>query len=115
MTDRQKISITEVNDLTEGEAMSFEFQTEQQKLRGFVVMYQGNYYAYLNRCPHTGVNLEWQPNQFLDRTHQFIQCSTHGARFKIENGLCIYGPCQGRSLQPINIEIAAGKIFLKYP
>ncbi len=109
----EKKFIADISNLTEGEALSFEFQKDEQKLRGFLIMQNANVHAYVNRCPHTGVNLEWQPNQFLDRTGQFIQCATHGARFNIQDGLCIYGPCQGRSLIPIPIEIFESKIFLR--
>ena len=106
------IPIANTNEIADGGTLSFEFQKDQQKLRGFLVKHNGNYFAYLNRCPHTGVNLEWQANQFLDRTEQFIQCSTHGARFKIDDGLCIFGPCQGRSLTSIPINIHKSTIYI---
>lgn len=108
----EKILIANACELGEGESMSFEFQTGTQKRRGFLVMQNGQVYGYLNRCPHTGVNLEWQANQFLDRSEQYIQCSTHGARFKIQDGLCIYGPCQGRTLQALKIERNDNSIYL---
>ena len=108
----EKISIADVDGLADGDALSFEFYNEQQKLRGFMVKQNGNLHAYLNRCPHTGVNLEWQPNQFFDRTGQFIQCSTHGARFNVNDGLCIFGPCQGRSLKALKIELSGKSVFI---
>ena len=49
-------------------------------------------YFYLNRCPHRGIPLEWQPDQFLDSSASLIQCATHGALFLIESGECIAGP-----------------------
>ena len=55
-------------------------------------------YFYINRCPHRGVALEWQPGQFLDDSASLIQCVTHGALFLIETGECIAGPCAGKSL-----------------
>ena len=48
--------------LTEGASLGF----EQHGIRLFVVRRAGQVYAYKNRCPHRGVPLEWQPNQFLD-------------------------------------------------
>ncbi|AZE19538.1 Rieske 2Fe-2S family protein [Pseudomonas chlororaphis subsp. aureofaciens] len=58
-------------------------------------------YVYTNRCPHRGVALEWQPDQFLDPSASLIQCATHGALFLIENGECVAGPCAGQSLTAI--------------
>lgn len=55
-------------------------------------------YFYINRCPHRGIPLEWQPDQFLDSSASLIQCATHGALFLIENGECIAGPCAGQRL-----------------
>lgn len=64
----------------------------------FVLNWLGDYHSYLNSCPHTQVNLNWTPNQFLDVESQFIQCSLHGAVFDPASGLCLRGPCLGESL-----------------
>lgn len=62
----------------------------------------GEVYVYANRCPHRGVALEWQPDEFLDASASLIQCATHGALFLIENGECVAGPCEGKSLRAID-------------
>lgn len=67
-----------------------------------VVRRAGQVYAYLNRCPHRGVPLEWQPDQFLDPSASLIQCATHGALFLIESGECVAGPCAGQSLAALD-------------
>lgn len=61
----------------------------------------GKVFVYRNRCPHRGVALDWQPDQFLDSSASLIQCATHGALFLIESGECVAGPCEGESLSPI--------------
>jgi nitrite reductase/ring-hydroxylating ferredoxin subunit len=67
-------------------------------LKLFAVRREGVAYFYINRCPHRGVPLEWQPDQFLDSSTSLIKCATHGALFLIESGECIAGPCAGQSL-----------------
>lgn len=67
----------------------------------FAVRREGEVFVYLNRCPHRGVALEWQPDQFLDPSASLIQCATHGALFLIESGECVAGPCAGQSLRAI--------------
>ncbi len=62
-------------------------------------------YAYQNTCPHTGVNLDWMPDQFLDISGKLIQCSTHGALFQITDGYCISGPCAGQNLRALKLNI----------
>ncbi|MCU7852207.1 MAG: Rieske 2Fe-2S domain-containing protein [Candidatus Thiodiazotropha sp. (ex Monitilora ramsayi)] len=73
----------------------------------------GQLFAYCNRCPHTGVNLEWQPHRFLDLTNRYIQCATHGALFRVEDGYCLKGPCAGQSLRSIPLRIESGKVFVE--
>jgi nitrite reductase/ring-hydroxylating ferredoxin subunit len=77
----------------------------------FIVNKMGRYYGYINSCPHTGAPLEWMPNQFLSLDGEHIQCSLHGARFTIDQGLCIHGPCLGQSLAPVELDITAGIIY----
>lgn len=49
--------------------------------------------------------LDWQPHQFLDERGELIQCAIHGALFAIETGLCLRGPCAGRSLQALPVQL----------
>lgn len=76
----------------------------------FVVRKAGRVFAYLNRCPHTGAPLEWQPDQFLDMDDGFIQCALHGALFRVADGFCLRGPCAGQSLRPLPLEVADGRV-----
>lgn len=77
----------------------------------FVVKKRGEIRAYWNRCPHVGVRLEWLEHRFLDFDKELIQCSAHGALFKIDDGFCVSGPCSGQSLKPINLHLEEGKVF----
>ncbi len=66
----------------------------------FAVRRDGIAYFYINRCPHRGIPLEWQPDKFLDQSASLIQCATHGALFLIESGECVAGPCAGQASEP---------------
>jgi nitrite reductase/ring-hydroxylating ferredoxin subunit len=78
----------------------------------FLVRQQDKIYGYLNRCPHRGITLEWTPDQFLNFTQEVIQCGTHGAQFRIEDGYCIWGPCAGASLHKLPLVIDGDNVFL---
>lgn len=69
-------------------------------------------YAYLNRCPHRGTTLDWAPDRFMSADSQHLQCATHGALFRIEDGVCLVGPCLGESLTPECIECVDGDVWL---
>jgi nitrite reductase/ring-hydroxylating ferredoxin subunit len=79
----------------------------------FVVRKHGEVYAYLNRCPHTGGPLDWVPDQFLSLDGQHIQCATHAALFRIDDGFCIAGPCSGQSLAQLPVIVKDGEVCLR--
>lgn len=77
-----------------------------------VVLHDTGVCAYLNRCPHLAIPLEWQENQFLDADTGLIRCSTHGALFLPATGECVSGPCSGDALTPIAIKQEGDAILL---
>lgn len=81
----------------------------------FLIRQANQIRAYVNRCPHTGVTLNWMPDQFLDWEGQYIQCATHGALFRIEDGLCLAGPCPGSRLEPVSFNLKGTEIYLTAP
>ena len=95
--------------LTEGQSRGFLLDG----MNLLAVRRDGQVYAYRNRCPHRGVPLEWQPDQFLDHSQSMIQCATHGALFLIESGECVAGPCAGQSLQALACREDAEGIWLR--
>lgn len=100
-------------DIADPGARGFELPAGAGCRALFVVRKGQQVYAYLNSCPHTGVALEWQPDQFLDLENNFIQCALHGALFTVEKGYCVRGPCVGQSLVSLPVSVAAnGDIHL---
>ena len=105
------ISLCQNDDIPEGEARGFELP--QGKV--FVVRKQDRLHIYLNRCPHLGIELEWVEDQFLSSDATLIQCSTHGALFRTNDGYCVRGPCAGASLVSIPLKIENGSIYFESP
>lgn len=100
--------LCELQDLKEGDSKGFKLEGE----RLLALRKNGEVYVYRNLCPHQGVSLEWVPDQFLDVDKAFIQCATHSALFRIENGLCVQGPCQGDSLEAVDFQISHGGLWV---
>ncbi|OOZ39156.1 hypothetical protein BOW53_12705 [Solemya pervernicosa gill symbiont] len=107
-----KTALVAATEIKDDSARGFSVTVNDDPLELFVVNRSGNFYAYLNKCPHVGGELNWRPDQFLDVDCQHIECGMHGALFKIEDGYCIYGPCLGHSLTPLEIELIDGMITL---
>lgn len=110
MIDNQRLC--HLKDIADNSAKGFTVKLDGSETAIFLVRAGNDVYGYINSCPHTGVNLDWMPDEFMDITGKLIQCSTHGALFHIGDGFCCYGPCAGESLQPIKLDIEDGVIYL---
>jgi len=71
--------------------------------------------AYLDLCLHLPVPLSIGPDGPLDTDRTHLLCRTHGARYRPEDGLCIEGPCEGESLQALELIDEGGVIFVTDP
>ena len=69
-------------------------------------------FVYVNSCPHIGTPLDWTPDRFLSADGSTIVCATHGAEFRIADGMCIKGPCRGDRLEPVPTEIRDGTVYV---
>lgn len=105
--------ICKLADLKEKDAKGYSVVLDDGGEIPLVVVRRGNeVFVYRNRCPHTGVNLEWQPDQFFDLSEAFLQCATHGALFRPEDGYCLRGPCAGDSLKSLPVRVVGGEVLV---
>lgn len=104
--------LCKTTDIEDPGSKSFEVKIKRKTQSIFLIHKDGNFFAYYNKCPHTGASLEWQEDQFLDLDKELIQCATHDALFTINSGECIAGPCSGDSLQALTISIQADEVHL---
>lgn len=95
-----------------GQGLRFILQRGDQSLPAFVVRFQGQPRAFVNRCAHKWVELDWEEGRFFDFTGQFLVCATHGALYDPDSGLCIAGPCRGASLTAVPVFEAEGSVWL---
>lgn len=83
-------------DLLEGgQAVPFDINYAGQTCRAFAIRYNGLPHAYLNRCTHVAMELDWQPNRIFDDSGQWLLCASHGAAYQPDTGQCAGGPCHG--------------------
>ena len=99
-------------DLPDPGSRDFTFGVGPSAFEMFVVRRDAAAFGYRNSCPHTGAPLNWLPGRLLDPMRAIIQCATHGARFRIEDGLCTWGPCRGDSLEAIPVRVQDGVVIM---
>jgi nitrite reductase/ring-hydroxylating ferredoxin subunit len=93
-------------------ARAFTIGGGEWPLKGFVVRAGDLVRGYVNRCPHAGHPLNLLPERFLTPDRALILCSSHGAMFEKASGYCVAGPCAGRSLTPVALEVRRGFVLL---
>jgi nitrite reductase/ring-hydroxylating ferredoxin subunit len=81
--------------LNSGEAVPFDVIYRGQTCLAFAIRYGDRVYAYLNRCSHVPMEMDYQPNRFFDLTGHWLICATHGATYSPQTGACQGGPCRG--------------------
>jgi len=96
-----------------GDGVRFEVEREGETVAAFAIRYGGRPYAYLNRCGHIAMELDWVQGKFFDVGGEYLLCSTHGALFGPENGACRGGPCRGAGLVALEVFEIDGGVYLK--
>ncbi len=99
------------DDLAErGRALLFDVLLWGQPARAFVLRHDGALRAYINRCAHVPVEMDWQPGEFLDHDKRFIVCSIHGASYEPSQGRCVGGPCGRSKLIAVDVAEQDGRV-----
>ena len=104
-----------LNELPDPGCREFEIGEGDWPFRGFVVRQGEGVFAYQNYCVHVGHPLNWMPDGFLTKDKDNIICASHGALYEIDSGLCIAGPCTGKTLHPVEVRVEKGEIIVRGP
>ena len=90
-------------DIPDGGAKVIDEASEE---RPVIVVRRGEQvWAYVNRCPHFSVPLDFQPGVVSCYRSQVLMCAHHSALFRFEDGLCIDGPCTGSALEAVPVTV----------
>jgi nitrite reductase/ring-hydroxylating ferredoxin subunit len=95
-----------------GDGVRFEIDWKGEAAPAFAIRHGGKVHAYLNRCAHIAMELDWKPGKFFDTDGEYLICSTHGALYAPESGACRGGPCRGAGLVRLNVFEADGRVYM---
>ena len=95
-----------------GRGVRFEVSLRGEHIPAFVVRFEGRVHAYLNRCSHRSLELDWSAGEFFDAFGEHILCATHGARYAPVSGACVAGPCARAGLVKLGVVEEHGDVFL---
>jgi nitrite reductase/ring-hydroxylating ferredoxin subunit len=115
--ERERVACR-LQDLADPGAREFVVGEGDWPFRGIVVHRAGAVYAYANVCPHKGHPLNLDDDDLLVTVPgggQLLRCASHGALFVPETGLCLFGPCSGRSLRRLECRVQDGAVLVHAP
>ena len=95
-----------------GDGVRFELEWEGETAPAFAIRHGGRVHAYVNRCAHIAMELDWKQGKLFDTDGEYLICSTHGALYAPESGACRGGPCRGAKLVGLNVFEADGNVYL---
>jgi len=113
--EQQQLIVGSFSDLEDPGCREFRIGDGDWPFKGFVVRRGEEVFAYQNFCVHVGHPLNWQPDRFLTEDGQKIVCASHGAIYEIDSGICVAGPCPGRQLRAVAVDVVDGKIVVTGP
>jgi len=95
-----------------GRGVRFEVAFRAERCPAFAVRTAGRAVAYLNRCAHVAMELDWQPGAFFEPDGEFLICATHGALYDPATGACRGGACAGHGgLRPLTVIERDGAVW----
>ena len=109
------LAIARVDELSPGRSKKFLLSVGGREVEAFLLNVGGAFHAYVNRCRHVPMGLDWVENQFFTEDGLYVQCATHGAYYVPDTGECIAGPPCGKSLTRVPLRIEDGEIFADDP
>ena len=75
-----------------------------------MIRFEGQVQAYLNRCSHVAMEMDWQVDRFFDDSGRWLLCASHGAAYRPDTGACAGGPCKGGLIR-ISVSEVQGVVF----
>ena len=114
MAERE-IEVGRLDEIDDPGCREFSIGEGDWPYKGFVVRQGDEAFAYQNFCVHAGHPLNWKPDSFLTKDKDAIICASHGAMYRIDSGECFTGPCRGKSLRTVQLEIRDGVIYVTGP
>jgi nitrite reductase/ring-hydroxylating ferredoxin subunit len=109
------VRVPDARLLGHGESRAFSFQRGPRPEQGFVLRWGDELVAYVNRCPHWGVELDLGDERFYAADIDRIYCTTHGALFRPATGECDAGPCSGDSLEALPFRLEGDDAVVTIP
>jgi nitrite reductase/ring-hydroxylating ferredoxin subunit len=114
---KRRYKVARADALAPGESLKFLLPIRGTDEECFLINFDGEFHAYVNRCRHVPMAMDWVDNQFFAEDGRYLMCQTHNAYYEPASGECIAGPptACGKYLYRVLTEIEDGVIYARPP
>ena len=114
---RTRYRVARTDSLAPGESLKFMLPIRGCDEECFLINFAGEFHAYVNRCRHVPMPMDWVDNQFFAEEGRYLMCQTHNAYYEPKSGECIAGPpaACGKYLYRVPIEVEGGVVYARPP
>ena len=112
-----RYKVARTDSLALGESLKFMLPIRGTDEECFLINFGGEFHAYVNRCRHVPMAMDWVDNQFFAEDGRYLMCQTHNAYYEPASGECIAGPPSacGKYLYRVPTEIEDGVVYARPP
>ena len=104
------VTLGPIDIIPDHTARNFVLELRAGRFHGFVVRRGEQVDGYVDLCAHMAIPLAQKLDDYLTPDGSMIQCSWHGALYRIDDGECVGGPCVGAKLRPWPVTLRDGLI-----
>ena len=109
--------VARADEIAPGQSRKFILPIEGVDEECFVINFGGEFHAYVDRCRHIPIAMDWVDNHFFEEGGRYLMCQTHGALYQPATGECLAGPVGacGKFLFRVPLEVERGLIYARPP
>ena len=110
-----EVRVCDVEDLSPGELRRATLGLDRGGLPVLALIVRehgGRIHVYRDLCRHLPIPLDATARGPLSDDGRHLVCRTHGATYRLKDGYCVEGPCQGKSLHALRWFERDGALFV---
>lgn len=105
-----KFAVCASGELVSGQYRKLTLVFEGREEECLLLRFDGQVYAYLNRCVHMPRRLDGEEPQVFDHSGRYLRCSMHGIVYKPQTGASLSTMCEGEQLRAVHVYEDDGEI-----
>lgn len=105
-----RFAVCPSGELANGQYRKLTLTFEGREEECLLLRFDGQVYAYLNRCVHMPRRLDGEAAEIFDETGRHLRCSMHGIVYTPQTGTSVSAMCEGERLRAVACYEEGGEV-----